>query len=96
MALGLSQRELAELAGVSQSTINRLEKGEHLSAEYYIKVKEAINGRHYSMSPEEYLRTCLVKEAEELKTLEGSAAIDVLSHMIVHCGKLIAEINKKD
>jgi len=96
LALGLSQKELAQIAHVSQATINRLEKGERLSTEYYIRVKEAINSMHYSMSNEEYLRTCLAKEVEELKNLEGQAAIDVLAHMVVHCGKLINEINKKD
>lgn len=96
LAMGLSQRELAQIAHVSQSTINRLESGERLSTEYYIKVKEAINSMHYSMSSEEYLRTCLAKEVEELKNLEGNAAIDILTHMIVHASKLINEINKKD
>lgn len=96
LALGLSQRELAQIAHVSQSTINRLESGERLSTEYYVKVKEAINNMHYSMSSEEYLRTCLAKEVEELKNLEGTDAIDILTHMIVHASKLINEISKKD
>jgi transcriptional regulator with XRE-family HTH domain len=95
MALGLSQKELAQLAKVSQATITRLENGERLSTEYYVRVKEAINNLHYSMGTEEYLRTSISKGAEELKGLDGQEAIDVLSHLIVHCGKLIREINNK-
>jgi DNA-binding XRE family transcriptional regulator len=94
IALGLSQADLASIAKVSQSTIVRLEKGERLSTEYYIRVKEAINSMHYSMPSEEYLRTSIAKDAEELKKLEGKDAIDVLTHLIVHCSKLINELNK--
>lgn len=95
MALGLTQKDVASMAKVSITTIVRLEKGERLSAEYYNRVKDAINSMHYSMSTEEYIRTCIVKEAEELKNLDGQEAVDMLAHMIVHCGKLITEINNK-
>lgn len=93
-ALGLSQADLASMAKVSQTTIARLERGERLSTEYYIRVKEAINNMHYSMNSNEYLRTCIAKEVKDLENLEGQDAVKVLAHLIVHCGKLINEINE--
>lgn len=100
IASNLSQRELAEIAGVSQSTIARLERGEHLSTDYYIKVKEALRNYQTQLPRKEYYRTQIMKEAMAIKDgKDDYDTLEELSHLIVHASKLMREImedKKKD
>lgn len=97
MALGLSQRQLAELAGVSASTISNLENGMRISSENYVKIKDAIHNHQVQLPKVDYLRAQILKEAMAIQTAKDADAITELSHMVVHCGKLINELyNKED
>jgi transcriptional regulator with XRE-family HTH domain len=95
-ALGMSQRQLAELAGVSASTISNLENGIRISSENYQKVKNAIRDRQIQLPKVDYLKAQILKEAMEIQKATDEDAIMVLTHLTVHCGKLINELYSKE
>ena len=87
-ALELSQVQVAEMAGVSKSTISNLENGMELSEENYIKIKEALHNYQNSLPSEVYLKVQLKREIMALDYCDDdSERLSQLSHMIVHIGK---------
>jgi transcriptional regulator with XRE-family HTH domain len=66
LALGLSQKELADMVGVSGSTISCFEAGEEVSALVYNGIKSTIDNCSKRLSKDEYLQMQIVAGAYSL------------------------------
>ena len=73
MALGLSQKELGELAGVSAATISKYENGEEISKPYEQQIRRAIDGRFNALTSEEWKYVTLKAQVFQLNEETTSA-----------------------
>ena len=70
LALGLSQKEVAELAGVSVSAISRFESGEEVSTPYMNSICKAIDDTWYRLGKMEEMQTRLRAQILQLEEEE--------------------------
>lgn len=76
LALGLSQKELADLAGVSASVVSRFELGEELSVPYMTSICRAIDYKWSTLDRTEEMETRL--RAQLLQLEEEETIMDKL------------------
>ena len=95
MALGMSQAELAEVIGVSNSTISNLEVGKELSQSVFNNIKYGFERYISTLPKEEYLEMLLVSGALSLAYKEDQEKTDTLNYIMLNASKLAIEMNKR-
>lgn len=88
LALGMTQAELAEIVGVSTITLSRFEKGEELSTRTFECIRRGVEDYIRSLEPNVYIETRLIEAALGLRYQRDDEKPYILSHMIIHAGKL--------
>lgn len=76
MALGLTQKELGEMAGVSAGTISKYENGEEISKPYEQQIRRAIDNRFDALSKDEWMYVSL--KAQTFQINEETTCADKL------------------
>lgn len=94
MALGLTQSEVAELAGISSSTILNFEQGEEVSKPVYTCIRAVIDDQFRSLDKKEYLEATICMHAMQLGYASEDEKEAILSYIILHSSKLQLELSK--
>lgn len=95
MALGMSQAELAEVIGVSNSTISNLEVGKELSQSVFNNIKYGFEKYIQTLPKEKYLEMLVVYGALSLEYKEDQEKTDALNYIMLNASKLAIEMNKR-
>ena len=79
MALGLSQKELGEMAGVSAATISKYENGEEISKPYEQQIRRAIEDQFNALNKEEWMYVSLKAQVFQLneETTSGDKLLTI-------------------
>ena len=88
LALGMTQADFADLCDVSSTTISKFERGEFLSQEVYLRIKETVERYIRGLDPDQYYYIRIVEAALSLQYKDREQALNTLSHMLIHVGKL--------
>lgn len=88
LALGMTQADFADLCGVSSATISKFERGEFLSQELYVLIKETVERYIRGLDPDTYYEIRIVEAALSLQYKNRDQKLRTLSHLMVHVGKL--------
>lgn len=93
-ALGLTQAEVAELAGVSASTISFYEQGKEVSTPVYMCIRNAIENAFRSLDKKEYLESMILMHALQLDKASDDEKSAILSYIILNASKVQLELSK--
>jgi transcriptional regulator with XRE-family HTH domain len=92
-ALGLTQTELANLAGVSDATISNFELGKEVSIPVFNSIKMAIDNEFNKLDKLEYLEAMLTAHNMQLFEMDNTdEKLRCLSYMITYIGKMQLEL----
>jgi transcriptional regulator with XRE-family HTH domain len=95
-ALGLTQTEIGELAGVNASTVSNLEAGMEVSIPVFNSVKMAIENQFTALDRLEYMEAMLKMHTIQLGDLEGEERILCLGYISIYSNKLQMELLRAD
>lgn len=95
-ALGLSQRDVAELAEVSHSSVSNFENGGDISIPYYHAIIRAIDDEYAKLNKTDFLITMLTKDALSLSDPRLEDKVKTLTYMQMNIAKLQLELMKED
>lgn len=87
LALGMTQADFASLCDVSSATISKFERGDFLSQEVYIRIKDTVESYIRGLDSDEYYRIRIIETALSLEDLNTDQKLRALSHMITHASK---------
>lgn len=94
-ALGLTQGELADIAGISKSTISNFELGKEVSIPIFNSIRMAIDSEFSKLGKSEYVETMLIMNAMQLTELDDkNEKLTCLSYMSTYIGKMQLELLK--
>lgn len=93
-ALGLTQAEVAELAGVSSSAVSNYEIGKDVSIPVATCIKAAIDSQFDNLYKTDYFETMLLARAIQLKEVTETEKLINLGYIITYASKLQLEILK--
>lgn len=91
-ALGLTQTEIGELAGVNASTVSNLEAGEEVSIPIFNSIKVAIDNQFAALDRLGYMEAMLKMHTIQLGDLEGEERILCLGYISIYSNKLQMEL----
>lgn len=92
-ALRLTKEELAKKANVHVQYIEFFEKGCNIPGYIRDKIRETIRAEFNNMSSIEHYRTRILELAIEIRDEKNAEyAMQQISHMLIECGKLQAEL----
>lgn len=92
VALGLTQKELAQIVGVSVNTIVRFEAGERMSESVFNDIRNAVEGYFKGLNRDEYFERRIFEGIYSLKYQTALEKIRTLNHMTVHIAKLVTDL----
>ena len=92
VALGLTQKELAQIVGVSVNTIVRFEAGERMSEGVFNDIRNAVEGYFKGLNRDEYFERRIFEGIYSLKYQTTLEKIRTLNHMAVHIAKLVMDL----
>ena len=95
-ALGLTQSEIGELAGVTNSTVSNFEAGEEVSIPVFNSIKMAIENQFAALGRLEYMEAMLKMHTIQLGDLEGEEKIICLGYISIYSNKLQMELLRVD
>lgn len=87
LALGMTQADFASLCDVSSATISKFERGEFLSQEVYLRIKNTVERYIRGLDSDEYYRIRIIEAALSLEDMNRDQKLKALSHMITHASK---------
>ena len=93
-ALGLTQAEVGELAGISKSTISNFEQGCEVSMPIFTCIKSVIEQEFRSLDKKEYLDAMILMHALQLKEANDDEKSAILSYIILHASKAQLELSR--
>lgn len=94
-ALGLTQNQLAKLAGVSDATISNFELGKEVSMPISNSIKMAIDNEFGKLDRFEYMETMLTMHMMQYAEIDDDhEKLMCLSYMNTYIGKLQLELLK--
>lgn len=96
MALGMTQADFADLCDVSTATISKFERGEHLSQEVYIRIKDTVERYIRGLDCESYYYIRILENVLSLQSKTTAEKLHTLNHMLVHIGKLNMSLLKEE
>ena len=89
IALGMTQREFAAIAGVDEGIISIFEGGGFVPPIEYAKVKTNVETYIRSLDRERYLTTRIIEETLSFnQTTDETEKHKILAHLMVHVSKL--------
>lgn len=91
LALGMTQREFAAIAGVDEGIISLFERGEWVPPTEYSKIKYNVENYIRSFDRRKYLTTRIIEETLNLQVEDESEHLHTLSHLMIHVSKLNME-----
>lgn len=91
-ALGLTQSEIGELAGVTNSTVSNFEAGEEVSIPVFNSIKMAIENQFAALDRLAYMEAMLKMHTIQLGDLEGEERILCLGYISIYSNKLQMEL----
>jgi transcriptional regulator with XRE-family HTH domain len=94
MALGLTQGEVAELAGISKSTVSNFEQGKEVSKPIYTCIRSVIDNQFKSLDKKEYMEATILMHALQLRYASDGEKSAILSYITLHSSKLQLELSK--
>lgn len=96
-ALGLTQSEVGELAGVSGSTVANFEAGKELSVPVFKAIKGAIDKEFEALDPQSLCEKKIVQYALQLEYEREDEKLKTAAYISMVAGKLgIALIRKEE
>lgn len=103
MALGLTQKQVAELAGVSATAVSRFEQGEDTSLPYVRSICKAVDDEMARLSREKWAQVNLVAQIMQLaeedtnedKLITLSYIHKSVSNIQIDILKAMKEVNKE-
>lgn len=94
-ALGMSQKELAEMIDMSAATISRLENGEQLGEAVFNNIKYGFERYLATLDRETYLRFHIIWRVMQLGYDSDVERLLTLQNISLNCSKLSMEITKR-
>jgi transcriptional regulator with XRE-family HTH domain len=94
IALGLTQSEVAELAGISISTISIFEQGEEVSKPVYTCIRTVLDDQFRSLDKKEYLEATILMHALQLGYASEDEKAAILSYITLNSSKLQLELSR--
>ena len=91
LALGMTQREFAAIADVSEGIISLFERGEYIGPIDLAKIKQNVETYIRSFDRKKYLRTRINEETLMLEYEPEEEHAKTLSHLMIHVSKLNME-----
>lgn len=91
-ALGKTQKEVAEAAGMSASTVANFESGNEVSIMYRNAIMHAIDNEISRLSKFDYLKLMMMTNVMTLDNEEPEHALKNLGYISMYVGKLQIEI----
>ena len=88
LALGMTHKEFAAIAGVDEGAYSLFERGERIQKWDFEKIKFNIEGYIRSFDRKKYLTTRIIEEILMLQYEDESEHQKTLSHMMIHVAKL--------
>ena len=88
MALGMTQREFAAIAGVDEGIISLFERGEYIDPVSFEKIKYNVENYIRNFNRRKYLTTRIIEEVLMLQVEPDEEHVKTLSHLMIHVSKL--------
>lgn len=88
MAMGMTQKEFAAIADVSEGIISLFERGEWIPPVDYTKIKCNVEGYIRHFDREKYLKTRIREETIMLGIEPEEEHLHTTSHLMIHVSKL--------
>lgn len=96
LALGMSQREFAAIAGVDEGHVSLFERGEYVDPIAFEKIKYNVENYIRRFDRTKYLTTRIIEETLMLRIEPEEDHQHTLSHLMIHVSKLNMEyVNPK-
>lgn len=93
-ALGMTQKELADIVGVSSNTISNFESGKEVSIPIFNGIKNGIEKAVSELNKEDYLKYSITYKAYKLDLESDAEKIKTLNYMLLDIAKLMLELNR--
>lgn len=95
-ALGLTKTQLADLAGVSSSTIGNFESGQELTQPVWRSIIWAIDNEFTKLGKEDFMKTVLATQILQLFEEEDDLEkVKTLTYIQLNASKMQLELLKK-
>lgn len=88
LAMGMTQKEFAAIAGVDEGIISLFERGEYIDQVSFIKIKENVENYIRNFDRKKYLTTRIIEEVIGLQMEPDEEHVHTLSHLMIHVAKL--------
>lgn len=88
LALNMSRKEFAAIAGVEEGIYSLFERGEHIDRYIFEKIKYNIEKYIRDFPRKKYLTTRIIEETLNLKYESEADHQKTLSHLMIHVSKL--------
>lgn len=95
-AMGLTQTDVANLAGVSPSTIGNYENGKEVSTLVERAIRWAIDGELRKLEKARYIEVKLISQALQLMEENDAEKIETLKYILLNASKLQLELSKSE
>ena len=95
-ALGLTQNDVAELAGVSSSTVANFELGKDMTVPVFRTIKCVIDDRFAALSEQEYIERKLLQYAYQLVEERPDEKLKTAGYITMFAGKLQVALCKRE
>ena len=88
MALGMTQKEFAAIAGVDEGIISIFERDEYVDPVNFAKIKHNVEQYIRNFPRRKYLTTRIIEETLMLQYEPEEEHTKTLSHLMIHVSKL--------
>ena len=88
LAMGMSQKEFAAIAGVDEGIISLFERGEYINPIDFEKIRYNVENYIRAFDRKKYLTTRVIEEVMNLQMESDEEHVHTLSHLMIHVAKL--------